>query len=89
MEDKRRVMIDKSKTMRTAYASIDEVRAAWALVSRQPTISIRSMAAEMKTTVTRTHYMLKFLERAGYIKHKRGMTGREVIIPLYETRTTV
>jgi hypothetical protein len=70
--------------MRTVYASVEEIRCAWGLVSECPSITVRTMAKRMGTTITRTHYILLFLERTGYIKHNKGMTGRQIVVPFVQ-----
>ncbi len=71
-------------SVRFHRATLEEIRNVWMIVSESPSIPVRAIARKTKTTITRTHYMLKFLEQARYIKRIKGKTGRKVVIPLVE-----
>ena len=64
------------------YATFDEIRAVWAVVSKTPRVTVREMVKRTGVARTKVHHILKFLEGTGYIEHQPGLTGRKVIIPL-------
>lgn len=63
-------------------ATTKEIQDVWALVTKQPLASVKGIAEQTDIDKTKVHHILKFLEAAGYIKHKFGCHGRTVVIPL-------
>ena len=63
-------------------ASNDEIKDVWALVTKQPLVTTKGIAEQTGINKTKVHYILKFLEAAGYIKHNPRCIGRTVVIPL-------
>jgi DNA-binding MarR family transcriptional regulator len=65
------------------YATLAEVRAVWALVSDNPTATIRYMQCALGLSRPKVFHILKFLESAGYIcRDIRQRKAVSVIIPL-------
>jgi biotin operon repressor len=65
-------------------ATLEQIRAVWASVTRRPTITARQISTETGIKRTKVHHILQFLQAAGYIRHKAHQTGRVVVIPFIE-----
>ncbi len=63
-------------------ATLDEIRDVWTLVSYKPLITSRCVAKLTGLGKTKAHHIMQFLQRAGYIKHRRDCIGRTAVIPL-------
>lgn len=72
-------------TPKKCNATLEEIRAVWAVVTTNPRAGIQEMVRRTGVKHTRLNHILKFLEDAGYIEHKPYKTGRKVIIPLVTT----
>lgn len=48
-------------------ATRQEIATVWKLISRQPTITTRRIAGELRTSPNRVHYMIQYLKRLGHI----------------------
>lgn len=71
-----------NKQTRTTCASLEEVRNVWGIVSERPAIPVREIACKLGLSITRAHYILKFLEQKKYIKQRKQKTGRTILVPL-------
>ncbi len=65
----------------TCKVTTDELRIAWALVTRRPTASIREYAAELGWVGSKVWVALNTLHAAGYIEIRPGCRTRRVLVP--------
>ena len=63
------------------YASLAEIRAVWAIITEQPSISVRRIRDEFGMGKERAWHIVRFLKEAGYIEQVPGCTGRKIVIP--------
>jgi len=66
-------------------ATLLEIQNTWALVTKNPQVTLRQLASVTGLGITKLRHLTDFLKRAGYIEAKpfrrRGMTP---VIPLVE-----